>query len=537
MIGALKAFIARHWPVLRLRTILFGTLLFVAALPGFGAIFLRVYENALVRRTEGELVAQSAALAAGASVLWGGRTPQRAGDPADDPEIDRDGAVTYHELPTGIDLRSSPILAPRPPAQATRTPPVLQAETIAKRLIPAFQETKETTLSSIIMLDANGTVLNGPDKARSLASLPEVRAALKGNAATVLRLNESYISRYAFEWLSRASNIRLHHARPIRVDGRTVGVLLVSRSPRALFRGMYEDRGKIALGVVVIFMMLVGLSGILSRAIVRPIENLSRTTRALATGRRADPVRPSLQVVEIRDLFTDFEAMADSIDKRSRYLRDFASSVSHEFKTPLAGIRGAVELLQDHGAEMSAADRERFLGNVAADAERLSRLVRRLMELAQADLHQQGADAWTDPKPILASIADGLAGGDFAIRLDLPKNMPLLAIDERALEAIVTTLVDNARQSGATELTISFALEDGAAAVNLIDNGPGISAADRDRIFDPFFTTRRETGGTGLGLSIARSLAESCRGALLLVPSDRGAHFRLLCGLRHAPAR
>lgn len=52
MIARLKALVARHWPVLRLRTILFGTLLFVAALPGFGAIFLRVYENALVRRTD-----------------------------------------------------------------------------------------------------------------------------------------------------------------------------------------------------------------------------------------------------------------------------------------------------------------------------------------------------------------------------------------------------------------------------------------------------------------------------------------------------
>ena len=71
MIAGAKAVIARHWPVLRLRTILFGTLLFVVALPGLGAIFLRVYENALVRRTEAELVAQSAALAATAAVPLG----------------------------------------------------------------------------------------------------------------------------------------------------------------------------------------------------------------------------------------------------------------------------------------------------------------------------------------------------------------------------------------------------------------------------------------------------------------------------------
>jgi signal transduction histidine kinase len=303
--------------------------------------------------------------------------------------------------------------------------------------------------------------------------------------------------------------------------------LLVSRSPRALFRGIYEDRGKIAFGVGIIFVMLVGLSAILSRAIVRPIENLSRSTRVLASGQRIEPARPSLQVVEIRDLFRDFEIMADAIDKRSRYLRDFASSVSHEFKTPLAGIGGAVELLQDHGADMTPADHDRFLANIAADAERLSRLVRRLMELAQADLNSHGQDARADAAPILAMIADSLSGQAFGIVLSLPDAAPALAIDSRAFEAVATTLVDNARQSGASILTISMAIADEGASISFIDNGPGIAAGDRDRIFDPFFTTKRETGGTGLGLSIARSLIESHGGTLQLMTGTSGAGFRI----------
>ena len=59
MIGGIKNWVKRHWPRLRLRTILFATLFLVAALPGFGAVFLRVYENTLVRQTEAELVAES----------------------------------------------------------------------------------------------------------------------------------------------------------------------------------------------------------------------------------------------------------------------------------------------------------------------------------------------------------------------------------------------------------------------------------------------------------------------------------------------
>ncbi|EPR14929.1 histidine kinase [Sphingobium indicum IP26] len=521
MIAGLKARIARHWPVLRLRTILLCTLLFVAALPGFGAIFLRVYENALVRRTEAELVAQGAALAAGAAVVGRGM--------ADRP-VPSAAPMRYHDRMTEVDLRSSPILPPRPRAVPTRERPDGAAVEIARRMMPAFAETKVTTLSSILMLDRRGVVLNGREGGRSLAALPETRAALAGRAVTVLRENEGVTAHYPLEWLSRAAGIRLHHARPISVDGRVIGALLVSRSPRALFLGLYEDRGKIALGVVAIFLMLVLLSAILSRAIVRPIESLSRATRELALGRRVAPRHPSLQVVEIQALYRDFEQMAESIGKRSRYLRDFASSVSHEFKTPLAGISGAIELLQDHGADMAPADRQRFLANMAADAQRLSRLVRRLMELARADVLVGESDARTDAAPVLVSVADALSADGFAIDLHLPRHMPDLTVDAGALEAVLTTLAENARQAGASRLDIGVALHQGAAWIDLADDGPGIPPGDRGRVFDLFFTSKREEGGTGLGLAIARSLLDAYHGELRLLPSDRGAHFRLVVG-------
>ncbi|VWX51286.1 HAMP domain-containing sensor histidine kinase [Novosphingobium sp. 9U] len=518
-IAAAKARVARHWPILRLRTILLGTLLFVAALPGFGAICLRVYENALVRRTEAELLAQGAALAASAAIVARG-IPDRPAPPPPD---------RYYDPVTEVDLRSSPILPPRPAALVTRQSPDHAALVLARQMMSAFRETKAATLASILMLDQHGVVLNGPDAGRSLARLPEVQAAQAGRAVTVLRENSGYASGHLFEWLSRAANIRLHHARPISVDGNVVGLLLVSRSPRALFRGIYEDRGKIAVGVVIIFVMLVVLTAVLSRAIVRPIERLSEATRALSSGRRLVVQQPSLRVVEIQALFEDFEQMADSIGKRSRYLRDFAASVSHEFKTPLAAMAGAIELLQDHGETMAPADRGRFLANMAVDAERLSRLVRRLMELARADVLVGEADATADAGKVLASVTDAFSGETFPV-LHYPAETPLMvAIDAGALEAVLSTLAENARQAGATRLDIAVAVEGEMVRIDLVDDGRGVPAGDVTRIFDPFFTSKREQGGTGLGLAIARSLLDAYRGELLLVPSERGAHFRLLC--------
>lgn len=525
MITSAKAFVARRWPVMRLRTVLFGTLLFVAALPGISAIFLRVYENALVRRTEAELIAQSAALAAVAAVDWRGRAEMAT--PSDRGNSDRAGPPVFEYQPTEIDLRSSPILPPRPKANPTAALPDPAGLATAAHLLPAFRETRMATLSSIVMLDDQGTVLTGPEAGMSLAQLTEVKMALAGDASTVLRTNQGSGTYYPFEWLSRASNIRLHHARPVNIDGTVKAVILVSRSPRALFKGMYEDRGKIALGIVGIFLLLIVLSAVLARAIVRPVENLSKATRALASGKQAELVRPSLQVVEIRDLIGDFEAMAQSIDKRSRYLRDFASSLSHEFKTPLAGISGGIELLQDHADDMPAADRERFLANMAADAQRLSRLVRRLMELAQADLQLDGDEERTDPGPMLAALKDGFGTSDFAIEIDIASAIPSVRMGDDALEAVLATLIENSRQAGANHLAIGVSCTDNEVRIDLIDDGPGVPDGDRSRIFDPFFTSKRAQGGTGLGLSIAQSLLAAYRGTLTLLPSGEGAHFRI----------
>src|SRR5690606_37273544 len=136
----------------------------------------------------------------------------------------------------------------------------------------------------------------------------------------------------------------------------------------------------------VIFGVLIVLSGLVSRGVTRAIEGLSKATRDVAAGRGMIPDTPQTAAIEIRQLYEDFRAMAEAISIRSRYLKDFAAALSHEFKTPLAWIAGAVEILEDHHATMSEADRRRFLANISADTARLTKLVSRLLDLARADM-------------------------------------------------------------------------------------------------------------------------------------------------------
>jgi hypothetical protein len=113
LIEGIKAPVRRHWPRLRLRTILLVTFVFVAALPGVGALFLRVYENTLVRQTEAELIAQGTTLAAAASAEWPGSTG---------PELIREAPRPSSGIAGGplstIDLGTKPL--PRTPGAGQR---------------------------------------------------------------------------------------------------------------------------------------------------------------------------------------------------------------------------------------------------------------------------------------------------------------------------------------------------------------------------------------------------------------------------------
>ncbi|MDT8759346.1 HAMP domain-containing histidine kinase [Sphingomonas psychrotolerans] len=506
LIAAAKRVAKRYWPALSIRTILLATFLFVAALPGVGAVALRVYENTLVQQTEAELIAQGAVLAAAYRAAWGDRLQ---------------GERPLAPEPPTIDLRSDPVLPAMPePVPAGAADP--RAAAAGQALAPVMRDAAAVTLSSARLLDDAGIVVAGSeDLGMSFAGAPEVRRALGGQVATTLRtrIETPYGMQSPLEWLSRAVTIRVYHVRPVMAGGRVIGAVMLSRSPRGLFVGIYQDRGKIAVGVVLIFLTLLVLAGLLSRGIARPIRELTRATEKVSRGEVAVPDAPATAAIEIRELYAHFAAMAERIDSRARYLRDFAAAVSHEFKTPLAGIRGALELLDEH--EMTREERRRFLANAGADADRLTLLVQRLLELARADMAKAEGGACD-----LGTVTGRLSDTDILVRV--AGDGGEVPIDADTLAAILSILIENSRQAGARAVTLRLNRAADRVTLRYEDDGSGIPPGDRDRIFTPFFTSRREQGGTGLGLAIARSLLSSAGGSIALELPERGAAFLLI---------
>ena len=138
----------------------------------------------------------------------------------------------------------------------------------------------------------------------------------------------------------------------------------------------------IALGVSVLLTVLVSL--FLSRRITRPLRHITAAATSIARGERTFSLAPGGTVpAEIQDLGASIMTMAAQLSDRADYIADFAANVSHELKSPITSIQGAAELIREEASGMPAAQRDKFLKNVQADAARMERLVVRLLELAR----------------------------------------------------------------------------------------------------------------------------------------------------------
>ena len=142
--------------------------------------------------------------------------------------------------------------------------------------------------------------------------------------------------------------------------------------------------------------------------------------------------------------------------------------------------------------------------------------------------------------PLLLALAQRYRERGLAVGLQLPSTDLHAALDAETLDAMFSTVLDNAGQHGGTDTRVALCLHahGGEVAINVIGKGKGkgkgkgISEHDAARVFEPFFTTTRDSGHTGVGLSIVRSLLLAHGGHIALQPSAIGAHFRI--GLRWA---
>jgi two-component system, OmpR family, phosphate regulon sensor histidine kinase PhoR len=214
--------------------------------------------------------------------------------------------------------------------------------------------------------------------------------------------------------------------------------------------------------------------------------------------------------------------------------KDFVANVSHELRTPLTAVRTAVETARvTLGQDPREADR--FLAIADRHAERLTALVRDLLDLSRVESGHLALEMGPVSAPeivaeVLALFREAASRRRIGLSSDLPADLPLVTADWEALTQVVTNLVENAVKycdEGGTVTVAAHRQVDDSDTVHLQvkDSGPGIAAKHLPRLFERFYRVdpgrSRERGGTGLGLSIVKHLCEAM-GATVSVESQPG---------------
>jgi signal transduction histidine kinase len=224
--------------------------------------------------------------------------------------------------------------------------------------------------------------------------------------------------------------------------------------------------------------------------------------------------------------------MAARLSEAEELERNFLMSVSHELRTPLTAIRGHVEALRE-GVVTDEEMRLASLTVIAAEAERLERLVGDVLDLAKLDarrftvLHEEvDMGRLVDRAFVTFGEEARRRGIDYRCAVD---TKPVIVTDGDRVLQIISNLLSNAFRwtpdGGSIELELKAV--NGTVCVAVDDSGPGIPPGERERIFRPFWS--RDGGGTGLGLAIARELAAALGGEIRLKSSpERGSRFELV---------
>lgn len=217
-----------------------------------------------------------------------------------------------------------------------------------------------------------------------------------------------------------------------------------------------------------------------------------------------------------------------------RFRREFVADVSHELKTPLTGILGAADLL-DEGGEGHAGGQAKLVAMIRREAKRLDALAQGILDLARLERADETIRKTpTDLSELVRDVAGSLRPQAAGVEVKVEgEGRTVVSCDAQLVSRAVTNLVGNAiRHSGSKEVFVS--VESAGREVRLVveDHGKGIPPAEAGRVFERFHRVdparAAETGGAGLGLAIARRIARLHGGDVVLAAAaPSGCRFTI----------
>ena len=271
---------------------------------------------------------------------------------------------------------------------------------------------------------------------------------------------------------------------------------------------------------------------LISSRMARPLAMLAVASDRMAAGdlgTRAEVAGED----EIGRLALSFNDMAAQVEATVTALKRFVSDAAHQLGTPLTALRTDLEMLQDTAADEG--DRRR-LDRALSQEQRLEELGRGLLQLSRLE----SPDASRPGRPLdlvglIETTADAVSSRAEQAGLDLEVAAPdapvMVVADPEQLRTAAENLLDNAIKftPPGGHVRCGVCAEDGSALIWVSDDGPGISAADRERVFERFYRAHGTAArpGSGLGLAIVRAAAMASGGSVRMAPSDVGTRIEV----------
>ena len=261
----------------------------------------------------------------------------------------------------------------------------------------------------------------------------------------------------------------------------------------------------------------------------KPINDLAMAARQFADGNFDARVYDRGRNDELGELTEAFNAMADSLQRTEQQRREFIANVSHELKTPMTTIAGYADGILD--GVISPQEERQYLTIISEESRRLSRLVRRMLDVSQL----QSIDTITDKRPfdlsesmrrVLISMERKITARGLDVEVDIPEEAVIVMGDNDLLTQVIYNLLENAAKFADSNSTLYLGLttEGSKAVVTVRNHGLTIDEDELPKLFERFHKSDRsrsvDKDGVGLGLYIVRTILEQHREKITAVSKN-----------------
>jgi two-component system sensor histidine kinase CreC len=380
----------------------------------------------------------------------------------------------------------------------------------------------------VYVTDARGIVLydsRGRDVGKDYSRWNDVYLTLRGE----------YGARTTRDSMNDEFSSIMYVAAPIRQGGKVIGVVTVGKPSVAVQPFVERVLGNIKQKGALVILAALALGLLISYWLTFSIRTLTVYAREVKEGKR--PQVPHLRERELAQLAAAMDAMRRELEGKD-YVENYLHSLTHELKSPLAAIQGTAELLEE---DMPLSDRQRFIGNIRTEAQRLHQVVQQLLQLAAVEKRQ----GLIDPEPVdTAPLIEVLCeerqwrARQLGMRFDCDLEQGVKPLAERfLLQQALGNLIDNAIDFSPRDGVIELRSREteGCWEFTLSDEGPGVPDYALQQVFERFYSLPRPGGGarsSGLGLSFVRQVAQLHGGKVSLENrQERGCAARLVIPL------